>query len=336
MMQSIYKAIAGMIPKSYKKKLEVLLSYAGIDEDVSSWLGSRLFISLIIALLGASIPYILESLKLLPTDIEAKNLSLTFAVIFFLTSLIFSYMHLYYTIEERRKRVETILPDFLLLVAANMRAGMTPISAFTASSRPEFGPLEDEIKIATSKSLGTESIVNVFNDLSNRINSKILKRTVSLFTSGLISGGHLARLLETTAIDIRETQELKKEFASSTKMYTIFIIFIIVIGIPLLLSISIQFLIMLSDIKSKAGPLYLQEFGKEFLMPGGTLDPTFVNQMGYLILGGTAFFVSILVGIINEGKFVYGIKYFIPLLLSSFVVFIILRTVVSGLLSALA
>ena len=336
MMQSIYKAIAGLTPRSYKKRLEVLLNYAGIDEDVNSWLGSRIFISLPIALLGASIPYVLESLKLLPIDIEVKNLSLMFAVVFFITSLVFSYMHLYYTIEERRKRVEAILPDFLLLVAANMRAGMTPITAFIASSRPEFGPLEDEIKIATSKSLGTESIATVFNDLSKRINSKILKRTVSLFTSGLVSGGHLARLLETTAIDIRETQELKKELASSTKMYTIFIIFVIVIGIPLLLSISIQFLIMLSDIKSKAGPLYLQEFGKEFLIPAGTLDPAFVNQMGYLILGGTALFVSILIGIINEGKFIYGIKYFIPLLLSSFIVFVLLRTVVSGMLSTLA
>jgi hypothetical protein len=201
---------------------------------------------------------------------------------------------------------------------------------------PEFGPLEDEVKIVASRSMGSESFLTVFGGLSERIDSKILKRVVGLFTTGMVSGGHLARLLETSALDIRETHELREELSSSTRMYVIFVLFIILVGIPLLLSISIQFLVKLTSLKSQISQSSFSEFSPSLFSVEGSLDPGFVEKMTYVILIGTTFFVSILIGVINEGKLFYGLRYFLPLVAIALIDFIVCKSIVEGILLSLA
>ncbi|MCK5493471.1 MAG: hypothetical protein KAJ14_10215, partial [Candidatus Omnitrophica bacterium] len=60
----------------------------------------------------------------------------TFSIFRFMTSLKKS---------DRIKKIEGIFPDFLQLVASNLRAGMTVDRAMLLSSRPEFAPLDEEI-----------------------------------------------------------------------------------------------------------------------------------------------------------------------------------------------
>jgi flagellar protein FlaJ len=333
------KAFSTIVPRSYKETIAVLMNYAGIDEDVDIWLGGRIFAATLLAIISSFIPRTLQSYGIAFAD-YSPGLLAVFAVVSavatFLLVLILFYSHLSYVIDERRKRVEAILPDFLLLIAANLRAGMTPISAFVESSMPEFGPLEDEVKIVASRSMGSESFLTVFGGLSERIDSKILKRVVGLFTTGMVSGGHLARLLETSALDIRETHELREELSSSTRMYVIFVLFIILVGIPLLLSISIQFLVKLTSLKSQISQSSFSEFSPSLFSVEGSLDPGFVEKMTYVILIGTTFFVSILIGVINEGKLFYGLRYFLPLVAIALIDFIVCKSIVEGILLSLA
>lgn len=339
MMRGIFKAVAGIVPKKYRKSSEVYLNYAGVDEEVDTWLGARVVVCILFAIIGALIPNFLQSngIALLNLDQSALlYVSLAAGVLtLFLTAMVF-YSHLSYVIDERRKRVEAILPDFLLLIAANLRAGMTPVSAFVEASMPEFGPLEDEVEIVASRSMGTEPFAMVFGRLGERIDSRVLKRVVGLFTTGMVSGGHLARLLETSALDIRETQDLKQELASSTRMYVIFVLFIVLIGIPLLLSISIQFLIKLIALKSQISESSFTEINSSLFSVGASLDPQFVEEMTYVILIGTTLSVSILIGVISEGKLLYGLRYFVPLVIVSVIDFIICKGIVEGILVSLA
>ena len=339
MINGFFKAFSSIAPRWYKKRVEVLLNYAGVDEDVSVWLGQRITAALLFAVIGALVPLALPLANFYAFPAEQGGFTSASTLAAFiglaLSSVLF-YFHLYYLIDERRKRVEAILPDFLLLIAANLRAGMTPIASFLESSRPEFGPLEDEIKIVASRSFGTESFVTVFGRLGERIDSRILKRTVGLFTTGMVSGGHLARLIETSALDIRETQELKEELASSTRMYVIFVLFIVLIGVPLLLSISIQFLVKLTVLKSQISRASFGEMNYSLLSIENSLEPDFVEKMTYVILIGTTFFVSILIGVINDGKLLYGLRYFLPLAALSAVDFIICKGVVDMILSSMA
>ena len=340
MIIGLSKAFSGIAPRRYKRGVEALMNYAGVDEDVDVWLGKRILAVLLLGVIGVFIPHLLLLAGVTLFDYSQPNAEFYYSAMSGLALLLLTcvvlYFHLYYVIDERRKRVEAILPDFLLLIAANLRAGMTPIAAFIESSRPEFGPLEDEIRVVASRSLGTESFMSIFGRLSERIDSRVLKRVVGLFTTGMVSGGHLARLLETSALDIRETQELRQELESSTRMYIIFVLFVVLIGVPLLLSISIQFLVKLTALKSQISNISFGEFGYTFMMVQSTLEPAFVENMTYMILIGTTFFVSILIGVINEGKLMYGLRYFIPLAVIGVVDFIVFRGVVQGILVALA
>lgn len=332
------KSLAGIVPKSYKRRAEVLLNYAGVDEDVGVWLGMRMIACILFAIIGLLIPNLLQSYSIAFVGDSRTTVlfySLFAGILALILSSIVFYSHLYYVIDERRRRVEAILPDFLLLIAANLRAGMTPVSAFVESSMPEFGPLEDEVRILASRSMGTESFITVFARLGERIDSRVLKRVVGLFTTGMISGGHLARLLETSALDIRETQELRQELAASTRMYVIFVLFIVLIGVPLLLSISIQFLTRLAALKSQMSHVSLNEFDYSMISIENSLDPQFVDRMAYVILVGTTVFVSILIGVISEGKLLYGLRYFLPLVVIAAVDFAVCKIIVGGILATM-
>ena len=70
-------------------------------------------------------------------------------VIAFFSMCLLIYLFIYFRkiliISARVKKVEAIFPDFLQLMASNLRAGMTIDRAILTSSRPEFAPLDEEI-----------------------------------------------------------------------------------------------------------------------------------------------------------------------------------------------
>ena len=328
-----------------KDKIAQLLAFAGIDTHPDVWFGSRILIVLLIGLVGALLPisifrfFDLAAYPVLIPPTLAGKLVLSFAVglaAAILTAILI-YMHLYYLVTERTARVDAVLPDFLLMVAANMRSGMTPFAAFQASARPEFGPLQTEILYVSSLSLGSESFADALRQLTATIDSAILRRTIMFFENGLRSGGKLAYLLETSAEEIRETDEMRTQMIVNTKTYAVFLVFILVFGLPLLLAISSQFLSVFTKIQANIGG-----GGGSTSMIGGLsapkvkLDIKFIDQMTIIIIVGTAILTSILVGVISEGKLLFGLKYFPPLALASLFIFYICKTLIGGFVGALA
>ncbi|MBU1120413.1 type II secretion system F family protein [Candidatus Micrarchaeota archaeon] len=340
-MNRVYARLAELVKEEKKeKKIKPMLEFAGIDADLGEWIGKKIFVALLFGLIGLLVPWsVLKYFELIDYSVIfiPLILSVILAVGFFVLVLFLYYLHLYYAIDDRVKRVEAVLPDFLLLMASNMRAGMTPFLAFRSSARKEFTPLSEEVEIAASKSLGTESFREALSELTKRVNSRILRETVSFFAQSLKSGGHLAKMLETGANDITKTQEMKKELISSTKMYVLFVAFVIVIATPLLLSISVQFLEMISDIQSE-NPLPEGNeagIGAGFLSSKISIEPEFMFNSSLVLLFGNALLASIFIGILNEGKGKNGLKYFIPILAASIILFFAFRSVVSGFLSFL-
>ena len=190
--ERICKGLCEFVPqKKREAKVFPLLEYAGINENFDVWLGKRMLLAMFAFVIGFLLPMtvgkyfgLLEFLELgIPIAISvASGLALMVG-----TALMF-YLHLYYMIEGRSSMVEEILPDFLMLVASNINAGMTPFSAFRAGARKEFGPLSDEIKIASTKSLGTRSFASALKKLSRRIKSRVLDETISFFSQAMKGG----------------------------------------------------------------------------------------------------------------------------------------------------
>jgi len=337
----IYRRFAKVVQKPVYNRVSKLLAHAGIEEEAELWVGARLLIAILFAGVGALMPFsIVRLLGLyqfeftsltLQQGVLLAGLSVLFGGAFFLGTLGIVYIHLYYLINDRTRRVEGVLPDFLMMVSANLRAGMTPYSAFQVSARPEFGPLEHEIKIVASKSLGTESFTDALRELNNRIDSGLLRRTISFFEEGLKSGGKLANLLETTADEIREMEELRKELLLSTKTYTIFLIFILLVGLPLLLAISTQFLITFSKIQGDVGSSVSQI--SLFTAPKINVSADFITNMALILIIGTSLLTSIMIGVISDGKLLFGVKYFIPLAGAAVVMFMAFQFVLAGFLA---
>ena len=311
-----------MIPRSLLEgKVKQWLVYAGSKDDERIWAGTRLFLSVLMGAIGFLIPYSIVPLINILTGSEIyfePQLRLILMVIvaivgFFITLGLF-YLHILYVIDGRKKMVEKILPDFLFLVGNNLRGGMTPFYAFRSAVRPEFGPLSEEINIATKKSLGMDSFSDALKGIATRIDSKILADTTKFFAQALHSGGKLAQLIETSAKDIKQTSVMKKELLSSTRMYVLFILFVVVVASPMLLAVSVQFLQILISIQGETSSISGvgdAEITSQVGITGAAISitPEFMKLMSQIIIVANGLLASIFMGVIGGGKIREGLKY---------------------------
>ena len=321
MFERISRIFSIIIPKKFiDTKIKIALTYAGSRDDAKRWAGLRLFIATLLGAIGFLIPFSLIPLinVLLGTEIYFEGLLNLIVMIgmgltFFLVTLILFYLHISYVIDGRKKMVENILPDFLYLVGNNLKSGMSPFYAFRSAVRPEFGPLSEEIKIATQKSLGVESFSDALREIGQRIDSKVLNDTTKFFAQALRSGGHLAQLIETTASDIKQTNRLKTELVTSTRMYTMFILFVVIIASPMLLAVSVQFLNILGSIQTQTAGLGGTDAsvagGPQFASGGISITPEFMTMVSYGIVIINSFLASIFIGLLGGGRIRDGLKY---------------------------
>ncbi len=324
-----------------QNKIGKWLKYSGSKDYPRIWIGTRIFLSTLIGLIFGLIPFsiiplmnlIFETEIFIPASILPLTMILAF-IIGFLITITISYLHIAYVIDGRKKMVENILPDFLYLVGNNLKSGMTPFYAFRSAIRPEFGPLSEEINLATKKSLGVSSFADSLREISRRIDSKILNDTTKFFVHALRSGGKLAILIETSANDIKQTNQLKKELITSTKMYVLFIIFVVIIASPSLLAVSVQFLYILGNIQSQSSfATTPSNVSSQIGFASGQIGitPEFMVNISYILIVINSILASIFIGVIGGGKMRQGLKFAPFLIISGLLMFSFVVSVVGGL-----
>jgi len=319
-MNRVYRSLGRAYPGGYQRTIQRLVAYSGSADPTEVWLGKILFWN-IIAILIATV--------LWPLIFPISQTLLALLIVYAVLVVIFqtaSYMIPYYAGDRRAKAVESVLPNFYQLLASYMRSGMTPYQALKAASRKEFGILKDELDMATSSALGTQSFADSFLSMNSRINSDSLRRSTELMVRGIESGGSLARLLEESSANLLENRLLRREIIASSRTYTLMVIFAVVIGAPLLLSISTRFNERLIGLSSQiqTGTANIQGLQTGIFMSGGSIDPGFLFLASLFMVGATALISSFLIGIISEGKEKYGVKYaliFVPLSVGLFLLF---------------
>ncbi len=342
----VYKKFGRVLKDSVRQMFSKRLMHAGIKTDVDLWIGLRLMIIFLFSFGIALLPwalfkYMIDTTVATTTQEEIVQLIVMSLMMFITSFVVFSfmfYMHLYYVIDDRTKRIENILPDYLFVMSANLRAGMSPFNAFRLAALPDFGPLKEEVDHVASKAATGGSLSRALIELSQRVDSELLRRTITFFEKGTRAGGKMAELLEVSAEEMRKVHELKKEMEIQTKSYMIFIVFIVIFIIPLLLSISSQFLqIMVKMRNEQASVVTGAEFGRfQFLKTQINIEPAFIDVLATVSLTCITFLVSIFIGTISEGKLLYGIKYYPIVLILSLILYVAFRFVVSSMLSVLA
>ena len=340
MKTDIWYRLSRRLPEKFQDNAIENIKKAGFKQDAHEWLGKSVMLVFIFTILVGIAFYFSEDVltafvqPLIPgIEVPLFVWVLAGLVVGFVASAGIRGLQLYYSIQKRRQTVEDILPDFLLMVAGNIRAGMTSFSAFKGSARPEFGALSKEIHAITSRSLGVESFSNALSKLNQNIQSTSLNETIRFFLQAVRSGGKLARLLENTAVDLRRTQDLKKELQSSTKTYVIFVAFVMVIATPLLMAVAIEFVDLIASIQSQnqfGGAVEGSAVG--FLGGAITIDSIFLTSIAYLLLLGNAILGSLFMGTIGQNRPLLGLRFAPIMFIVSIVMLWVGRIMLGGLL----
>jgi pilus assembly protein TadC len=313
----IYRSFANFYPANYKEYLARELMYGGDKTHVDYWLGVSFVSGFLFGLAIFLVPWSFSGLF---------NLwFLILSVLAFLLVQFFIYMVVYYKMKARTDRIEKSLPDMLQLIASNLRAGMTPYHAMKMAAKEEFGPLKDELEYATTKALGIANFGDALLTIKAHVNSDMLDRALELLTSSLRAGGKLADVLTNVAADLAESRDLRRELQTQTKTYSMFIMFMVAFGAPLLLGISFQFLNMVTDIYTNTGV-------EGSLVGEIAITSEFFAVFSIFFLLVTSILASVLMGTISEGDVRYGLKNAPLIFVVSVILLYIVRYMVAGLI----
>ncbi|MBU4437510.1 MAG: type II secretion system F family protein [Candidatus Altiarchaeota archaeon] len=298
---SLHERLGSYFPTDVRGKLEQNIICAGVPRNPEETLGTTLMYSMILPVLTAAVAITLGA-----------SLIIIIATIFvsFFIVWITMYVLLTLLIERRTDSIEKVLPDVLSMISQNMIAGMTPYNALWTAARPEFGPLALEIQKVARDTLAGVSFEEALLDMIFRVKSTKLDRAVKLMIQGMKSGGELPTVLQEIAMDIRTEQNLMNRMRAETAAQAMFIIFAILVGAPLLFASSIQFITIFSKIYGRIDTNVLSQQAQSGLMSmsGLSITPEFYFMYAVLTLTISAFFASLLVGLIRTGKISAGLS----------------------------
>ena len=316
----MYNRIAALLPRKVRDSFKKEFDYLGINIDSGRFVGFLFSFAFLVSIAIALNFYYFFNIELAYTFI--------IAFIIFTAGI---YLWLSITSEAKGKFVEKILPDALQLIASNIRSGLTTERAFLVSARPEFGPLELELKRASKRILTGTRIQDALEGISRRIRSPILEQTVWLVNKGISSGGQIADVLTQLSDDLRDQNALKDETKANISVYVMLIFFSAAIGAPLMLGIS-SFIVQILNkqtsninIPSNAAMASMGSRTPFFGIPQAKISPEFVLLFSEAALLVSIFFASMVMGIINSGSEKNGFKYFPILLIVGFALFFAIR-----------
>jgi len=263
--------------------------------------------------------------------------SILLSVIIFIAAAALFQLYIYFRKKlaesARRKRIEEIFPDFLSLMASNLRAGMTIDRSMLLSAREEFQPLSEEILKTGRDITAGKEIENALLDLSKRLDSSKIQKTILLLISGIRAGGNIAVLLEETSANMRERSFVEKKASSNVLMYFIFIFIAVAAGAPALFSLSGILVNTMSKILS--GVPDTQMFQLPFTLSKVNISPLFVECFSLVFIISTDILASFVLGLVSKGEEKEGMKYLIPIVAISMAVFFIIRLFLAGFVSGL-
>jgi Flp pilus assembly protein TadB len=307
-------------PKKITTSIDGMIVYGGVNKTSSQIISTTAIYGVVFSLFAGAVAYALH----LPGILILGAFIAGFAIIFVLIFIILSMMA-----DKRAEAVDQVLPDILQIVSVNMVAGMTPYNSLLVAARPEFGPLAEEIHKAVQDTLSGKPLIASLEEMATRVRSDKLRRCVKLMVQGMNSGGELSTVLQEIAKDIRYMQNLEKEMKANTTGFSMFILFAIVIGAPLLLGVSITFVEIFSAIFATIDVGSMGEAAQASMisLEGLSITPDFFWMYAVFVLTISGFFGGLMIGVLQSGKMSSGITTGPALAVVAVLIFIVLHRV---------
>lgn len=319
---SVYRKIGRSLP--YLSKVEELVKSIGIEVKAERLIGFEFILSITLSALAGSLLYYFTQLPYL--------FVIGLPVAIFISSKAILFLALYVVLEKRKTFVEKVLPDALLLMAANVRSGMIPGKALLMSAKDEFGPLKEEIKKTGRDIMAGKGLEEALEDFKDRTPSETVERVLSLIISSIRTGGELAVTLEETADNVRSLEIAEKRIKSNVVMYVIFILIASGFGAPLLFSLSLFLIGAVSRFGGVEMPERVQQ-ASMFELGTPTVTTDFIFRFSLITLGVISISGGFILGAIRSGEAKKGWKFIPLLLLLSYGVFFLSYRLVTSLFS---
>jgi pilus assembly protein TadC len=309
------------MPMGYRRKIESLLKFSGSKKTPQGFVNSTFILSIAIGFIAA---------------LFVREYFIMIWIAVFLAFFVLLHGFLILAVDRRTRFIETILPDALQLMAANIKSGFIPSRAMLLSARKEFGPLSEAIKKSGKEMMTGKPLQESLEEIPGNIKSEVLETTIRLITRGIRSGGQLVSLFEETANDIRRKESIKKEVKANILMYGIFIGFAGAVGAPVLYALSAFLVSTISGMGANmqipqdvATKLPIINFGSVGVSP----DFLFMFSIAAILI--TTVFGGLIMGLIDSGKERSGVKY-IPFLVGiSLTIYFVARVAISGIFGTL-
>lgn len=221
---------------------------------------------------------------------------------------------------RRVRKIDDRFPDFVRDLAESRRAGMTFTKAIMYSAKGNYGVLTTEIqKIAMQISWGS-SVENALNSFAKRVNTKLIRRTISLIIEASRSGGNVADVLDAASRDARELKLLESERRAGMMSY------VAVIYVAMFVFLVIIIVLSKSLIPSMVGGIEHQaDYNTN--VGGNPITQEAVSQLFFTagMIQGTL--MGVVAGVFEEGTMISGIKH---AFIMGLITWIILKFIVTG------
>ena len=292
--------VDNIVPDKYLSKLQEFLLSGAIFTDASQVLVLlMIFIGVSEIVLGISIAY--------------ANLPLSVLIVpFFIVPGLFTYVIVQQ--ERRAQEIERTAPDFLRQLASMLQVGLSFENAMEDMSQYGQGPMYDEIRRTVIEIRMGRNFDDAWRAMSQRLKSKELERVFGIILDGRRSGSSISNVLSDVSDDLRDLLALKRERKSTVMMSVMFLLISAVIATPF----SVGMVSVYSG--------FMQGYGMESQI---ILTAPIAGEL-YLIIH--SILVAFIISIIMYGEFKKGIKFSLPLAVSSWAIFYFISTFSGSLL----
>lgn len=209
-------------------------------------------------------------------------------------------------------KIDTIFPDFVRDLAESRRAGMTFTKAILFASKGNYDILTPEIqKISHQVSWGS-SVTDALIEFSKRVNTKSIRRTISLIIEASKSGGNVADVLDVAAKDAREIKMLEAERKSNMSSY------VVVVYVGMFVFLAIIIILVSSFIPAMTGS---EASGLQSSLGGGGVNSAEVTTVFYGATLVQGLCSGLVAGVFEDGKLTSSVKHIFIIILLTWLIF---------------
>jgi archaeal flagellar protein FlaJ len=203
---------------------------------------------------------------------------------------------------RRISKIDAVFPDFVRDLAESRRAGMTFTKAILFASKGEYGILTPEIKKISQQVSWGGSVTEALQSFAQRVNTRSIRRTITLIIEASNSGGNVADVLDVAAKDAREIKMLEAERRTNMASY------VVVIYVGMFVFLAIVLILCTSFIPAMVGGEGTQ--GMQGVMGGGShVSQEEISGVFYLACLVQAFGSALVAGVFEDGRYTSSVKH---------------------------